>query len=329
MGGIDYYKPGDWLVTCDSCGKKMKASHTKHRWDGFIVCDSCWEPRHSHDFIKVKYDRQEVPFSRRPQETFIDVPYTEPLACTPLSKFPQADFGTANCAIVNTTWTRIPEINCDPYWDNVVLLMRAEDGSLITDATGRTLSPSGTVSIADDVTSLGGKAFCFGGGTILTPTSEDYIVHGNYTIEFRIKNPSSGTAFFANSLNNFYYMTTEYPGYGTINLSWFDYGVGSTTVSGSALNVPTPLPLSGWNSVAICRTSSLLETFFNGIKISSVSTSDPTDITTPRRFSLGYRESLPAYYTAVCLDQIRITEGVVRYTADYIPSNVPFPNRSP
>ena len=55
MGGINYYKPGDWSVTCDSCGKKMKASHSKHRWDGFIVCNQCWEPRHSHDFIKVKY----------------------------------------------------------------------------------------------------------------------------------------------------------------------------------------------------------------------------------------------------------------------------------
>ena len=104
---MDYYKPGDWLVTCDSCGKKMKATHTKHRWDGFIVCDSCWEPRHSHDFIKVKYDKQEVPFSRRPQEIFTDVPYIVPLSCTPLSRLPQADFGTADCAIVNTPNTVI------------------------------------------------------------------------------------------------------------------------------------------------------------------------------------------------------------------------------
>ena len=98
MGGINYYKPGDWSIICDSCGKKMKATHTKHRWDGFIVCDSCWEPRHSHDFIKVKYDKQEVPFSRRPQETFIDVPYIVTLSCTPLTSYGESDRGTADCA---------------------------------------------------------------------------------------------------------------------------------------------------------------------------------------------------------------------------------------
>lgn len=327
---MDYYKSSDWNVTCDSCGKKLKASHTRHRWDGFIVCDSCWEPRHSHDFIKVRYDKQEVPFSRRPQETFIDVPYTEQ-ACTPLTRTASADFGTADCAIVgnNLGNMNIPIIKPtyhDPYWGNVVLLMRAADDSLTVDATGRTLIPSGSVSISNDATSFGGKSFCFNGGTILTPTSEDYNVHGDYTIEFRMKNPSSGTDFFSNSLNNFFYMTTAYPGYGTTNLSWFDYGAGRVDVSGSALNVTTSLPLPDWNTVAICRTSSLIETFFNGIKIRSVSTSDDSDTTTPRRFSLGYRESLPAYYTAVCLDQIRITKGVVRYTANYTPDNSPFTN---
>ena len=97
---MNYYKPGDWLVTCDSCGKKMKASHTKHRWDGFIVCDSCWEPRHSHDFIKVKYDRQDVPFSRRPQETFITN------VCDIASRTAYADMGTADCSMAGQTWGR-------------------------------------------------------------------------------------------------------------------------------------------------------------------------------------------------------------------------------
>lgn len=97
---INYYKEKDWNIICDSCGKKMKASHSKHRWDGFIVCNQCWEPRHSHDFVKVKYDKQEVPFSRRPQELFIEVPYILPLECTPITKAPLAEQGVADCATV-------------------------------------------------------------------------------------------------------------------------------------------------------------------------------------------------------------------------------------
>jgi hypothetical protein len=95
---MNYYKERDWNVTCDSCGKKLKASHTKHRWDGFIVCDSCWEPRHSHDFIKVKYDKQEVPFSRRPQEVFIVG------LCTVTSRMAVANWGTADCATIGVSF---------------------------------------------------------------------------------------------------------------------------------------------------------------------------------------------------------------------------------
>jgi len=73
---VNYYKERDWNVTCDSC----------------------WEPRHSHDFIKVKYDKQEVPFSRRPQEVFTEVPYIVTLSCTPITSVGEADVGVADCA---------------------------------------------------------------------------------------------------------------------------------------------------------------------------------------------------------------------------------------
>lgn len=70
------YKSGDWLVICDSCSKKIKASKSKERWDGFRVCSECWEPRHPVDFIRSRADKISVPFTRpQPQDTFINVNY--------------------------------------------------------------------------------------------------------------------------------------------------------------------------------------------------------------------------------------------------------------
>lgn len=70
------YKSGDWLVICDSCSAKIKASKSKERWDGFRVCKDCWEPRHSLDFIRARNDRISVPFSRpQPIDVFVAVPY--------------------------------------------------------------------------------------------------------------------------------------------------------------------------------------------------------------------------------------------------------------
>jgi len=60
----NYFKSGEWNLTCDVCSKKIKAHEAKHRWDGFIVCKDDWEPRHEQDFVKAKTDKITVPFQR-------------------------------------------------------------------------------------------------------------------------------------------------------------------------------------------------------------------------------------------------------------------------
>jgi hypothetical protein len=70
------YNSGDWNLMCDVCGKKIKAAHSRHRWDGLIVCDEDFEHRHSMDFIKTKQDKISVPFTRpKAPDVFIYVPY--------------------------------------------------------------------------------------------------------------------------------------------------------------------------------------------------------------------------------------------------------------
>lgn len=70
------YKSGDWLVICDFCSKKIKASKSKERWDGFRVCSECWEPRHPMDFIRARADKISVPFTRpQPEDQFATVTY--------------------------------------------------------------------------------------------------------------------------------------------------------------------------------------------------------------------------------------------------------------
>ena len=95
------YKPGDWYITCDVCGKKMRSSKARHRWDGFIVCDADFEHRHPMDFIRVKPDNLTVPFSR-PKETptFVSVTYVDTGTglCTWQGSTSQADLATADCA---------------------------------------------------------------------------------------------------------------------------------------------------------------------------------------------------------------------------------------
>lgn len=63
---------GNWHLICDVCGKKIRASESKKRWDGFIVCPDDWETRQPQDFIRVTPDNISVPFSRpEPEDTYI------------------------------------------------------------------------------------------------------------------------------------------------------------------------------------------------------------------------------------------------------------------
>lgn len=72
----NYYTSGDWNITCDVCSKKIKASTSKKRWDGFIVCADDYETRHPQDFVKAKTDKITVPFTRPiPTLTFTAVNY--------------------------------------------------------------------------------------------------------------------------------------------------------------------------------------------------------------------------------------------------------------
>ena len=58
------YKSGAWWIICDSCSKKTKSDDAKKRWDGFLVCPSCFEMRHPQDFVKTKQDKITVPIIR-------------------------------------------------------------------------------------------------------------------------------------------------------------------------------------------------------------------------------------------------------------------------
>lgn len=73
MSNIGYYKPGDHNAICDRCGRPFKASQLRRTWDGLMVCERDWEPRHPQDYVRAQKDRTEVEFSRPDTEpTFTD-----------------------------------------------------------------------------------------------------------------------------------------------------------------------------------------------------------------------------------------------------------------
>jgi hypothetical protein len=73
MGDSDYFAEGAWNVSCMQCERKIKSFEARHQWDGLIVCGTCYDPRHSQDFIRGRRDRQSIPHPRPdPTPIFVD-----------------------------------------------------------------------------------------------------------------------------------------------------------------------------------------------------------------------------------------------------------------
>lgn len=71
-GGLTSYRDGDHWVISDRSGKKIRASEARREWNGPVVHESEYDPRHPQDFVKVPADKQSVPHARpRPADTFM------------------------------------------------------------------------------------------------------------------------------------------------------------------------------------------------------------------------------------------------------------------
>jgi len=66
------YVRGLWKCLCESCGRVVKNTELRQRWDGFMVDELCWEPRQPQDFVRGVADYQAPPWTRpEPQNQYI------------------------------------------------------------------------------------------------------------------------------------------------------------------------------------------------------------------------------------------------------------------
>lgn len=70
------YQAGKWKAICDVCGFEFYNDELRKRWDGLMVCDSDFEHDHPQKHLRVRGDKQSVPWVRsEPADTFVAVCY--------------------------------------------------------------------------------------------------------------------------------------------------------------------------------------------------------------------------------------------------------------
>lgn len=70
MGRADYYKPGSWNAICYECGFKRKGDELLRYWQGYFLCERCWNPRQPQDFARTLPDNPTPPWTQ-PQPAWV------------------------------------------------------------------------------------------------------------------------------------------------------------------------------------------------------------------------------------------------------------------
>lgn len=198
----------------------------------------------------------------------------------------------------------------DPYWNSVVLAMHMDDTGL-TDLKGHTVTLNGNVARSATQSKFGGYSAAFDG-------SGDYLsvpqLIGSvaFTIEAWVRvAAATEQAFFAQySINN-----------GRLSLylnasGKLEFFIGSTP----NLSIAATFPTNAFVHIAVSRDAAgTTRLFRDGVLVaygSSVQAIDAVSCSIGGQYSTTYALQRPM---TGYIDDLRVTDGIARYTADFTP----------
>lgn len=218
----------------------------------------------------------------------------------------------------------------DPYWSNVILLITGNgiNGSTtIPDVSSyaRSVTVFGNTQISTVQSKWSSSSILFDGNNdyLYLPNSATGVMGtGDYTFELWVYPSSWSTTpvlieYGRQSVGptagiEFYVSTTG----GKLDI------YGGSTLNTLLISSGSNIPVSSWTHIALTRASGSTKLFFNGVQSGSTTTdtTDYTQATTWIGAYIGGSASLSGY-----INDLRITKGVARYTANFTPPTAPFP----
>ena len=213
----------------------------------------------------------------------------------------------------------------DPNYANVSLLLHmdgANGSTTFTDSSSNalTVTANGNAQISTAQSKFGGASGYFDGSinTYLRIASNPVFDFGtgDFTVE---------TWFNTSNLTSYHIIVSRWNNGGTnafgiyTNGSNINFDLGSTT--GSNLGSITA---NSWNHVALTRSGTSVKGFVNG-NLTFTGTNS-SSLTATSAVLVGSNDNGTHYYFNGYIDDLRITKGMARYTANLTPPTAPFPN---
>jgi hypothetical protein len=221
----------------------------------------------------------------------------------------------------------------DPYlYTNTVLLLHGDgtNGSTnIVDSSKVAGSPKavtavGNAQISTAQSKFGGSSIAFSGGTSSWLSAPDVsalaLLSSDFTFELWAYFTTSDNEFiFWNANSNAYGFRVNQSSSTSINLLASTNGSSHTT-NVSAANA---LQINTWQHIAVSRSGSSCKIFVNGLQV--IDTTITGALANGGLNQIGGRSAFPTTLNGY-IDDLRITKGVARYTSNFTPPTLPFPD---
>jgi hypothetical protein len=207
---------------------------------------------------------------------------------------------------------------------NTSLLLNGTNAGIVDNAIKSDSITVGATQVNTSVVKYGTGSISFNGTTsVLNFPNNPYYALGtaNFTIEAWVY-PNSVTAL--QSLIDTRSTATATTG---ILISITAAGFISITVNNAILfTSSTGITISAWTHVAVVKSGTTITLYLNGTKPLTGSGTSSTSLT-DQFLRLGASAGTAANFYNGYLDEVRITNGIARYTADFTAPTAPFPNQ--
>jgi hypothetical protein len=214
-------------------------------------------------------------------------------------------------------------------FNSLLLHGNGTNGStVITDSSGspKAVTAVGNAQISTAQSKFGGSSIAFNGTNSYIQSASNTAFSygtGDFTIEFwAYLNSTADQAFYETQLvggigtraNGFVFVLSS----GKLNV--FSGGTfrGASTTSVTSL---------AWHHIALVRSGNTFTYYLNGVNDGSFSALvNPAINVTDSSFLCGRLTDTAGYFLNGYIDDLRITKGVARYTSNFTPPTLPFPD---
>jgi Concanavalin A-like lectin/glucanases superfamily len=198
---------------------------------------------------------------------------------------------------------------------NTSFLANFTNAGIIDNADMNNLETVGNAQISTAQSKFGsGSIFLDGTGDgVYAPSSQNFALPGDFTIEFWLYQTATsgeGTAVYNPTTNGFNVFMS-------ISGNW---GIARSNVAIDN-NFGTTPSFNTWNHIAISRSTGTIRAFVNGNQVFS-GTNTTSYVAGPLQIGISGFGSITGY-----IDDLRITKGYARYTANFTPPAAAFPTK--